>query len=48
MTIEDIRTGDRVESVNDSGELIFSDVIMIMHQVRVVTLHMTNCYIEIK
>ena len=33
ISIEDVRTGDRVESMSPDGKVIFSDVIMIMHQV---------------
>ena len=33
VLIEDVRTGDKVESMSADGEVIFSDVIMIMYQV---------------
>ena len=31
--IELVRTGDKIESISTDGEVVFSDVIMIMHQV---------------
>ena len=34
IPIEYVRTGDKVESMTTDGEVVFSDVIMIMHQVK--------------
>jgi len=33
LAIEDVRTGDLVESITLEGELTYSDVVMLMHQV---------------